>query len=464
MAFDYFYDGQIRRFLLQVVRAFSGFQYEISGKNGPELRQVPCHMATQNRQVGHILRNNSENAVNSAPMITAFIRDANINRSRTQAPSLDSSVHIHEREIDPDTNQYTGELGRRYTVERRMPHPLDLTIQVDLWTTNEHQKHQLFEQIYMAFNVGFSIQNSDNPIDWSSMTDFRLTDVQWSSRSVPVGTNDEIDVATFTFELPIWISPPAKVKQQNLIEQIVTNIYEGTGIDEDNDYPEGPQRGMIADGTLLGRNITTPDNAMIQIQGDRITLLGANGSEFKPDGSVYSWEEFLYQYGKLYPAKSQLRLRNNLEQDLVLDVVGTIQFTSEPNVLLWQVDLDTVPSNTLQPIKAIIDPLRNHPGNLPEAPADGHRYLILNDMGGSEAWDIPPVTTTPPGKPAPVFAHAGDIIEYRGGKWIVAFKSNEATDVQYLVNLKTGKQLKFDGEWIMSIDGEYAPGEWRLSL
>lgn len=466
MAFDYFYDGQVRRFLTQVVRAFSGFQYEIAGRDGsgPELRVVPCRMATQNRQVGHILKNNSENSLLSVPMITVFIREANINRERTQAPGLTSSVHVNERAIDDTTGEYTSESGRRYTVERMMPHPLDVTLQVDVWTSNEHQKHQLFEQIYMAFNVGFSIQNSDNPVDWSAMTDMRLSEMTWSSRTVPIGTNDEIDVMTFVFEMPIWISPPAKVQQQRLIHQIVTNIMDGGAVDEDRDYPEGPQRGRVADGALLTRKIITPDNAQIRISGDSITLLGSDGSEFKPDGSVYVWKDLLDQYGDMQPAISQLRLRNNIEQDLSLDVVGAIQYTNAPNVLTWQVDLDTVPSNTLQPVRAIIDPLKNHPGNLPDAPAEGQRYLIIKDMGGSEAWGIPPVTNTQPSKPAPAFARAGDIIEYRNGAWMVAFSAADATEIQYVVNLKTGKQLKFDGEWIMSIDGEYMPGEWRLSL
>lgn len=456
MAFDYFYDQQIRRFLLQTVRAFSGFQYQVAGRNGgpPELRVVPCRMATQNRQVGHMLRNNSENTLLSVPMITVFVKEMALARERTQSPGHVSTVHVNERAKD-ENGEYTTEAGKRYTVDRMMPHPLDITIQVDVWTSNEHQKHQLFEQIFMTFNVGFAIQSSDNPLDWTSMTDMRLDGLTWSSRSIPVGTNDEIDVMSLTFQLPIWISPPAKLKQQKLIHQIVTNILDGG-----DDLSEAGDKDGVFGGAVISQSIITPQNAQIKVLGDEITLLGPGGSEFDEEGNPYDWKNLLGQYGEVRSAQSQLRLRSHIEEDAALDIVGTIQYTGLKNVLLWQVDIDTLPTNTLLPVKAVIDPLKTHPSNLPESPVDGHRYLILNDLGHSEAWGHGNPLT-----PNALFARSGDILEYKNGAWVVAFNSNQSTEAQYVVNLKSGKQMKHvDGGWIMAVDGEYNPGYWRLYL
>ena len=444
---DYFYDGQIRRFLLQVVRAFSGFQYEgaLQPDGTRQLRVVPCRMASQNKQVGTIMRNNSENTLLSTPMITVFIKELEAERDRTQAPGFVSTVQVHERATDPITGEYTGEPGSTYTVERMMPHPLKATIQVDIWTSNELQKHQLFEQIFMAFNVGFDIQSSDNALDWTAMTTMTLDNMTWTSRSVPVGTSDEIDVMSFVFKLPMWISPPAKVKQQKLIHQIVANVLDDQLGPIDTIDGNASQHGS---GGLVTRSIVTPGNHKIAIEGDEITLLGSF------EGDVPSWADLLVQYGVLTPAQSQLRIRADVDQSTDLDIIGTIQLdNTRPNVLFWQVDIDTIPSNTQKPVDAIIDPLRHLPGKeLPLATA-GQRYLILEDIGPSVAW-------------GDISAREGDIIEYSAtGGWQVSFNAATTTALQYVVNLRSGKQLRFlDGSWIMAIDGTYNTGFWRLLL
>ncbi len=484
---DYFYDEQIRRYLLQIVRAFSGFQYKVTGRAGvnggaPQFLTVPCRMASQNRQVGHILRNNSENTIMSVPMFTVWIKEMNPARDRTQNPSHVSVVHVQERAVDTQGN-YTGEKGNGYTVERQMPHPLDITIQLDIWTSNEHQKHQLWEQIYMAFNVGFDIQSSENPLDWTSLTTMQMDTVQWSSRTIPIGTSDEIDVASFTFKLPVWITPPAKVKQSKLIHTIVTNILDGKLETEDN-LDTGIEN--YVEGTLLSRQIVTPDNAQIQIdtitnsQGTRwieAVLLGHSGNEKDENGEDYDWSKLIGQYGTLFENQSQLRLRADVDQELNLDVIGTISLdTVRKNVLLWQTDPDTLPGNTLAPVLALIDPVKHFPvtvgasnGILP-APAAGQRYLILGDLSGStQAWgEIADINGDFADEQAQRFVRAfeGDILEYMpGGYWQVVFKAATTTATHYLVNQKSGKQFKFyDGSWILAIDGVYHPGFWRLKL
>ena len=442
---DFFYDGQIRRFLLQVVRAFSGFQYESRRADGTtQLKLVPCRMATQNKQVATILRNNSENSLLSAPMITVFIKDMEINRDRTQAPGFVSSVQVHEREVDPATGEYTGESGSRYTVDRMMPHPLDAHIQVDIWTTNEMMKHQLFEQIFMAFNVGFDIQSSDNPIDWSAMTTLTLDGISWTSRSMPIGTSDEMDIMSFTFKLPMWISPPAKVKQQTLIHQIMTNIR--TGDNDPEDTIDGRRRAPIGD--MLVQNIESIGNYRISVLGDEITLLG------NEDGVVPSWAELLAQYGTISPAHTQLRLRADIEQDDALDIAGTVQLhASKPNVLFWQIDTDTLPGNTIPPVLGIINPLLHFPGReLPHA-AFGQRYLILGEISPSLAWG------------PTINAGVGDIVEYGVTGWTVVLSAANTTAPQYVVNQRSGKQLRLQNHsWILAIDGEYNPGYWRIYL
>ncbi|RYD62554.1 MAG: hypothetical protein EOP83_14315, partial [Verrucomicrobiaceae bacterium] len=228
---DWWYDRQMPRFLEQIVRAFSGFQYQ-SGQRvlpdgtvvAPQLKVVPCTMAMQDRMVGHILRNNSENTTMATPRITIAHTNLVGRRADLQHPGHVDTRQVTERDYDPLTGKYVvgaidSRPSRSYTVERLMPRPFEMTINVDIWTSNLDQKYQLAEQILTIVYPDFAIQNSDTALDWSALTLMELTDINWSSRSIPVGTESEIDVMTFTFRLPFWLTPPAKVMQQRIIEQ-----------------------------------------------------------------------------------------------------------------------------------------------------------------------------------------------------------------------------------------------------
>jgi hypothetical protein len=119
-------------------------------------------------------------------------------------------LNIRERYYDPQTGDYSTTQGDVLTVDRLMPVPYKLTIKLDIWTSNTEQKLQLLEQLCILFNPALEIQSTDNYIDWTSISYVLLTDVQWSSRTVPLGTENPIDIATLTFEIPIFIRSNSK--------------------------------------------------------------------------------------------------------------------------------------------------------------------------------------------------------------------------------------------------------------
>ena len=55
------------------------------------------------------------------------------------------------------------------------------------------------EQILVLFNPALEIQSTDNYLDWTSLSYIELTGTQFSSRAVPVGVDESIDIATLTF-------------------------------------------------------------------------------------------------------------------------------------------------------------------------------------------------------------------------------------------------------------------------
>lgn len=258
---DYFYAAQLRQYRQQFIRAFSNF-YVKTGVGGPdntiETIRVPCRYGDPTRLAQTILQGNSENKILSTPFISCTVSGLTLDAKRRHDPQLVQSAIINERKYDEENQQYTNELGNRYIIDRYMPVPYSMTMQVDIWTNNLDMKEQLIEQILVLYNPAINFQTSVNPIDWTVLSYFEMTeDITWSSRTIGAsGTDNPIDIFTMRFKVPIWINPPAKVKKQTLIQQIITSVVEGDispGAMEWNEY------------NLLARTITTPGDCHLKV-------------------------------------------------------------------------------------------------------------------------------------------------------------------------------------------------------
>jgi hypothetical protein len=168
-----------------------------------------------------------------------------------------------------------------------MPVPYDLTVQVDIWTSNTDQKLQLLEQMLVLFNPSINLKSNDNPFDWSNLTYTELVNVVWSVRQVPQGTDDIIDVAALNFNLPILINPPAKVKRQTLIHTILNEIKK---------LKNDQMLDWVADNPMPNKQwvVVTFENLKLQvrIEGDRATLLNKAGGTTDNDGNLYKFHYF----------------------------------------------------------------------------------------------------------------------------------------------------------------------------
>jgi hypothetical protein len=460
---QFFYDEQIRRFLLQFTRAFSNFQVEYgrddSGSKG--LLRVPIRYGDASRQVQTVLQNNSANSLPSTPLMTFYITALEYARDRVQEPYFVDKTPVRQRYYDQDTETYETTQGNAFTIERLMPVPYNLTIQLDIWTSNTNQKLQLLEQILTLFNPSLEVQSTDNYLDWTSLSVIEIESTTWTSRTIPVGTDDPIDISSLRFVLPIWISPPAKVKKLGVVQKIVASIYDASG-----DYNEA----IFDNDLLLGtRQKFTPYNYQVLLIGNQLQVLqpsavvegryGISPPESPPSNLM--WHAVVNEFGALRDGISQVRLDNPYDSTII---VGTVAYhPSDDRFLLFTVDEDTVPQNTLEPINAVVDPQRNGPGAGLPAAAAGQRYLLIGDTGagdyssGASAWS---------GTDGSVFsAKANNIIQYDGSRWNVSFDSSNLSDVQYVTNLTTSIQYRWAaGEWLKSYEGLYPTGEWSLVL
>jgi hypothetical protein len=452
---QYWYDEQVRRYILQFIRIFHAFKVKEGSRDGADVKYntVPIRYADPSRMVSHILRQNSENVINSTPFIGVSIQSLQIARDRTQDPFFTDTKSITERKFNDDTQSYDSTQGNQYTINRYMPVPYNLTMQVDIWTPNTDTKLQLMEQILVLFNPTIQLQQNSNPFDWTQIVEVELTDIQFTNRSIPAGVDEQIDVSTLTFQLPIWINPPAKVKRQSIIHEIHSNIitdFGGNALSEIG-YDEDIQD-FFRSFDIQSRLIVSPGNYKVSVLNSAVTLYDSAGV------NKQNWTPLLEMYDKeLKDNTSLIKLKNtNDMEDDSQDLAGTIaKNPSDDTQLIFNLDTDTLPASTIGNINKIIDPQKNVPGDgTLDNLAIGQRYLITEDLSSSgyPEWNIN--------------ASANDVIEFDGSKWSVSYDASANSNSTAITkNLNTTKVYKWNGKsWLSIYEGEYNPGYWTLVL
>lgn len=471
---QFFYDKQIRRYLIQIIRVFSNFTVKYADGT---LHQIPVMYGDPDRQAASILRQNSENAVQTVPRIAVYITGLTMDRSRLSDASYVGKVHVRERDIVDGA--YTGAQGKNYTVERLMPTPFKLTVKVDIWTDSTEQKLQVLEQILVLFNPSLEIQSTDNYIDWTSISVLELIDLTWSSRSIPVGGDSPNDIATLQLESPIWISPPAKVKKLGVITNIITSIFQGYETSEG--YIDGLGVDMSVGQPKLGELLSTQSTSISG--GFGILVLGTSAQLLNPgenattdndeleapvkQGAIVDWTGLLDQYpGQYKPGLAKIYLK----QPTGFEVWGTFAVnTLDPSQLAITWDVDSLPTNSAIPslipnyparteFDRIVDPLTFNPAGA----TTGTRYLLVEDIGDTD-------NTVPSSAWGTLVAKANDIIEYNGTTWVVLFDASQNSDTLiYQRNTYSNQsqiQYKWNGvQWVKSFEGEYRAGSWRIVL
>jgi hypothetical protein len=492
---EFFYDGQIRRYLIQTMRVFSNFVVKYGDGS---LVRVPVMYGDADRQVASIIRNNSENKVNSVPRIAVYVDGLALDRERLADSSYVGKVNVRERGTQIDTVPgsptygepvYNQAPGRNYTIERLMPTPFKLSIKVDLWTASTEQKLQLLEQILVLFNPSLELQTTDNYIDWTSLSVLNLNETVWSSRQVPVGNDTPIDITTLKLDTPVWLSPPAKVKHLGVITKIVTSLYNSAATNTTS-YVDGLGSDMPSTTTftnLIDISITTAGQNAIEVIGSSVLLLNPSESvmpnEPTPDpapvrqGLPLSWREFLLTAGGTYVAGSSMI---HLQQPNGSYVVGTFVVNAldesklsvnwNPDTLTTNTGIDSTGKldsavgyngagsyrpNSTGTFDAIINPLTYNP----DAVVTGTRYLLVDDIGNIN--NVDPATEW-----GALVAYANDIIEWTGSAWRVVFAHSQfASTMVWQTNIYTGVQYLWNGvSWVKSYEGEYRAGQWKIVL
>ena len=335
------------------------------------------------------------------------------------------------------------------------------------------------EQLLVLFNPSLELQTTDNYLDWTSITTLDLKNINLSSRTIPQGTESEIDICSMEFEIPIWLTPPAKVKKLGIVQAIISNMF--------------TEQGDIVD---LEQIIYNKDTANVRVpMSDRYGVLmfkSQGGNTY--DVSVLDKNEAVKNLGL---ANADQRNSDPLDWNSILalrggyrpggqiyftqasgyDLVGTYVINPiDPSLLTVTFDEGTVPSNNLLEavdvqgrrlsgasagtIDAIIDPYKFNPITTPNGRFLGARYLMLDDVNPqSSNQDGPDAWKNLDGTDPEIYSNT--IIEWDGSNWNEIFDADTAEGAYYITNLRTGIQYKFEqGQWLKSFEGEYQSGYW----
>ena len=212
----YFYESQLRSYMLQFVSIFYGLRVK-TGKGECDEEQfisVPVVIGHKDRVVAALMAGNTQNRTISLPTIAVHLQGLALAPERRRTPGIvDQRVSMPVGGIFPDDLR---------TVKRAMPVPYNAQLELSIYASNTDQMHQILEQILVLFNPDLQIQKSEGPFDWTRITRVELTDIA-NEENYPSGTDRRIVQWTLNFEMPIYLSIPMGVRD-DLVRKIIVRI------------------------------------------------------------------------------------------------------------------------------------------------------------------------------------------------------------------------------------------------
>lgn len=205
MISDYFYDEQIRRYLLQFANIFVGLTIKTGrGADGQTtMIPVPIHYGSVDRTVAYIYSRNTQVAKLPIPMMSFYMAGLDL------APDRRKGIHeMDRRTYLPVGGVFPDDLK---TIRRAVPIPYNMNVDLHLYVSNTQQLHQILEQILILFDPTLQIQTTDAPFDWTALTSVELVGMS-NEENYPQSTESRAIIWTLSFVIPIWLTPPADIK------------------------------------------------------------------------------------------------------------------------------------------------------------------------------------------------------------------------------------------------------------
>lgn len=219
----YYYGQQIERYLIQFANIFTGFQVKVGLGAREQFASVPIQYGSIDKVVASLHSANTQNKPIRLPMISTNMSNISLASELFKGVGQeDRYSYLPSGGILPDDVR---------VMHRYMPIPYRLTCEVFVYCSNQVQQLQLLEQILVLFDPTMVMQTSDARHDWTKLTYVELTDIGLEE-TIPVGADDRMLITRLTFQFPVWISPPAKDK-----DDFIKRIFIRVGVADETMTP-----------------------------------------------------------------------------------------------------------------------------------------------------------------------------------------------------------------------------------
>lgn len=230
----YYYNSQLKKYSAGFATIFAGLKVHTGKLADGEVGvvNVPIRYASADRVVEALGANNAtQNKLHTLPMMAFYMTSLELAPDRLHGVSgQDRRTYLPQGGIFPDEVK---------TITRVVPIPYDMMMELSIYASSSDQMYQMIEQILMLFD-GYSLQIefNDKFFDWTRMTTVELQSIG-NEENVPQLTERRAIVQTLSFKMPVWLSPPAEVRDE-IIKEIHIRLGDMAGftldtIDENGD-------------------------------------------------------------------------------------------------------------------------------------------------------------------------------------------------------------------------------------
>lgn len=196
MITHYYYQGQIKDYIKQFLSIFSGLHVATGiGQDGNiDFLRVPVMYGSVDRVVAALTSRNTTNLPIKIPMMSGMLMGLDIAPERaTGAGMTDRRVVFATGGVLPDDAK---------VIERLVPYPYDMTMELAIYASNSDQMFQILEQVLILFDPTLTLSRGDDPFDWNRLSTVELMSIQ-SEENYPIGTDKRIIVYTLSFAMKV---------------------------------------------------------------------------------------------------------------------------------------------------------------------------------------------------------------------------------------------------------------------
>lgn len=208
--FPFFYDNQIKRYILQFMAVFASLKVQ---HDDGEIESLRVRYSEGDRVAEAVFAGNTQNAILQLPIGCCYFQDLTPAMNRAKGTSTIRTVMIAPPGSLPEEVTYSNQV---------QPKPYDMRFTIKIFTSNLNQMFQLTEQICSFFDPTIQLQVSNSRTDPTAIVSLKLESIN-TENDQSSGTEKTKYIKTFTFIIEGWLYTPIELRN-DIIKSMHVNV------------------------------------------------------------------------------------------------------------------------------------------------------------------------------------------------------------------------------------------------